>query len=53
MLLLLLGVLKIVSNLGDDRDETLPREVPFRLLAATDMLNDSSMFAICSIIKWV
>lgn len=41
-----LFTLKIVSSLGDDLEEILPREVPFRLLAAIDKLNDSSISAI-------
>lgn len=45
-MLWLILLLMSVSNLGDDRDDTLPRDVPFRLLDATDRLRDSSMLAI-------
>jgi hypothetical protein len=47
MVVLLSLLLRIVSSFGDDLDETLPSEVPFRLRAANEILKDSSMLAIC------
>lgn len=38
----------VVSNFGEDLEETLPNEVPLRLRGA-DKLSDSSIFAICLI----
>lgn len=37
---------KIESSLGEDLDEILPSEVPFRLREAIDKLKDSSISAI-------
>lgn len=48
---MVLLLLRIVSSLGDERDEMLPSDVPLRLRAATDRLSDSSMLAICGRVR--